>query len=151
MKNRSLLASIPLAFASACNLGDSPAEGGPVTIAITQALTSQTASSGTFTMTGAYADGGQTTEEVTFGGPLTQSPVPITFRRTMSGRHGTLVVKGSATLTFTSPSAAGLAGSWEVESATGRYRTGRGTLSGDADFGATPPSASIRYAGSLDR
>ena len=125
--------------------------GGNVSIVIQQSLTGETTAAGTFAMTGAFSDQGATTEALVFGGPLTQSPVPITFRRTLTGRNGTIVVKGSATLTFISPSTAKLSGTWEVESGTGVYATGRGTLTGDADFGATPPSANVTYVGELRR
>lgn len=150
MNTRALMLSIPLALA-ACSLGDNEPSGGEVSIVIQQSLTGQTTSAGTFTMTGALSDDGKTTEELTFGGPLTQSPVPITFRRTMTGRNGTLSVKGSAALNFTSPTAATVSGTWEVESATGAYRTGRGALSGSADFAATPPTGNITYKGSIAR
>lgn len=120
-------------------------------IVVQQSLTGQTTSAGNFAMTGAVADEGATTEELVFGGPLTQSPVPITFRRTLSGKSGTIIVTGRATLTFTSPTVAVLAGTWEVESATGTFDKGRGTLDGSANFGATPPTANITYTGSLTR
>ncbi len=102
-------------------------------------------------VSGAVADEGNTTEGLTFGGPLTQLPVPVTFRRTLTGKSGTIIVKGSATLIFTSPTVAVLAGTWEVESATGSLKQGRGSLDGSANFGATPPTASITYTGSLSR
>ena len=152
MLARTLIASLPLAalLAAGCDNAAEP-NGGDVRISIQQALTGQTTSAGTFTIAGALSDSGQTTEELTFGGPLTQSPVPLTFRRTMTGRNGTLVITGSATLTFTSATEATLAGTWSVASATGGYATGSGSLSGSANFGATPPSAAITYAGVLRR
>jgi hypothetical protein len=130
-----------------------PDVSGPVTIAIAQSLTGQTTSAGAFTMTGARADSGSTTEELTFGGPLTQSPVPLTYVRTLTGKQGTLTVRGSATLTFTSQTAATLAGTWTVEKGTGAYAntTGTGTITGAANFGATPPTGTLTYAGRLDR
>ncbi len=152
MTTRTLLLGIPFALMGvACRVDDVVTTGGDVSITIQQALTGETTSAGTFAMTGALSDDGQTTEELTFGGPLTQSPVPITFRRTLVGRNGTLVIKGSASLAFTSPTAATLSGTWEVESATGAYARGRGTLTGAANFGATPPTANITYTGSLTR
>lgn len=152
MSHKSLLIGLPFALmTAACSDDVTEPSGGVVNIAIQQSLTGETTSAGTFAMTGALSDQGATTEALVFGGPLTQSPVPITFRRTMTGRNGTLVVKGSATLTFTSASKARLAGTWEVESGTGVYATGRGTLTGDADFGTTPPSASVVYVGELRR
>ena len=152
MKTRTLLLGIPLAImGAACGVSDAEVTGGDVSIAIQQSLTGETTSAGTFTMTGALSDKGQTTEALVFGGPLTQSPVPITFRRTLTGRNGTIVVKGSASLAFSSPTAATLSGTWVVESATGVYAKGQGTLSGAANFGATPPTADIVYSGSLTR
>lgn len=126
---------------------------GPVTITIAQSLTGQTTSAGTFTMTGARADNGSTTEELTFGGPLTSSPVPVTFVRTMTGAMGTLTVSGSASLSFTSQTAATLTGTWTVIRGTGAYAntTGSGTISGTADFGATPPTGSLTYVGTVAR
>lgn len=130
-----------------------PTANGPVSIAIAQSLTGQTTSAGAFTMTGARADSGSTTEELTFGGPLTQSPVPLTYVRTLTGKLGTLTMRGSATLTFTSATAATLAGTWTVEKGTGAYAstTGTGTITGAANFGATPPTGTLTYAGRLDR
>ncbi|MEO7996420.1 MAG: hypothetical protein ABI852_03185 [Gemmatimonadaceae bacterium] len=130
-----------------------PVLDGPVTIAISQSLTGQTSSAGAFTMTGARADSGTTTEELTFGGPLTQSPVPVTFVRTFTGKNGTMTAKGSATLTFTSQTAATLAGTWTVEKGTGAYAstTGTGSITGTANFGATPPTGVLTYAGRLQK
>lgn len=153
MKSSLKFATVPLALLSmACNnTPTDTAPGGPVSIAITQALTGQTTSAGSFQMTGALADRGATTESLVFGGPLEQSPVPLTFRRQLTGADGDLVITGAASLTFSSTTAATLAGTWTVESATGKYAgyTGTGTLSGNANFGATPPTAAITYAGTL--
>lgn len=150
MISRTFIASLPLLalMAAGCD-GTTEPTGGEVRIAIQQSLTGQTTSVGTFAISGALADSGATTEELTFGGPLTQSPVPVTFRRTLTGRNGTLVITGSATLTFTSQTDAVLAGTWTVSTATGSYVTGSGTLSGNANFGATPPTAALTYSGVL--
>lgn len=148
MTVRTLLASAALASVACADQG--PASG-DVSIDIQQSLTSQVTSAGTFTMTGFVVDDGATTEELTFGGPLTQSPVPVTFRRTLSGKQGTMVLRGSASLAFTSPATATLTGTWEVESATGAYAGGKGTLTGSADFAATPPRATLRYSGVLSK
>ncbi len=143
-----LVLALPLA---AC--ATEPEEGGPVTINIEQSLTGQTTSSGTFRMAGALADRGATTEDMTFGGPLDQSPVPLTFRRTLTGEDGTLVVTGSANLAFNSPATAAISGSWRIESGTGRYAgmQGSGQLTGAANFAASPPAASLEYAGTIAR
>lgn len=150
MTTRTLIASLPLvALLTVGCEGSTEPTGGEVRIAIQQSLTGQTSSVGTFAMTGALADSGQTTEELTFGGPLTQSPVPVTFRRTLTGRNGTLVITGNATLSFTSATQAVLAGTWSVTTATGSYAAGSGTFSGSANFGATPPTAALTYSGVL--
>lgn len=130
-----------------------PDQSGPVTIAIAQSLTDQTTSAGTFAMSGARADSGSTTESLVFGGPLTQSPVPVTFVRTFTGKQGTLTMSGSATLTFTSQTAATLAGTWTVDGGTGAYANTKGTgaITGAANFGATPPTGTLTYTGTLDR
>ena len=62
-----------------------------------------------------------------------------------------MVLSGSATLAFTSPTTGVLSGTWKIEEATGRYASleGTGTLSGEADFGAVPPTASLDYHGTL--
>ncbi len=151
---RVLLMITATTIAAACNdNATAPDPSGPVSIAISQSLTGQTTSAGAFTMTGARADSGSTTEELTFGGPLTQSPVPLTYVRTLTGKQGTLTVRGSATLTFTSQTAATLTGSWTVEKGTGVYAntTGTGTITGAANFGATPPTGTLVYAGRLER
>ena len=142
-----------ITVAAACGDNTAPIPNGPVTIAISQSLTGQTTSAGAFTMTGSRADSGSTTEELTFGGPLTQSPVPLTFVRTLTGRNGTMTVKGSATLTFTSQTAATLAGTWTVDKGTGAYAstTGTGSITGSANFGVTPPTGVLTYAGRLDK
>ena len=151
---RVLLMITATTLAAACTDDiTAPDPSGPVSIAISQSLTGQTTSAGAFTMTGARTDSGSTTEELTFGGPLTQSPVPLTYSRTLTGKQGTLTVRGSATLTFTSQTAATLAGSWTVERGTGVYAntTGAGTIAGSANFGATPPTGTLVYLGRLER
>ena len=149
MSAKSLLVGIPMALMAAC--GDDPTEPavGTVSIVVQQSLTGETTSAGSFTMSGTWPDQGTTNETLVFGGPLTQSPVPVTFRRTLTGRNGTLILTGKAQLAFTSPTAATLSGTWEVESGSGSYAKGSGSLTGSANFGATPPTANITYAGSL--
>lgn len=152
MQTRHLTSLLPIAaLLIACGDSNSPDVGGPVQIAIQQSLTSQTTSAGTFQLSGAVIDNGSTTEELTFGGPLDRPPVPVTFRRTLTGTQGTMVISGAASLQFSSPTAATLTGTWKVDEATGRYAAleGTGTLTGAADFGATPPTAALSYAGSV--
>ncbi len=139
------------AAAAACDSAVDPAPSGDVSIVIQQALTGQTTSAGTFTMTGAFSDEGQTTEELTFGGPLTQPVVPVTFRRVITGKRGTLTITGAATLTWNSQTSAALQGTWRVESATGPYAKGNGTLTGSANFAATPPTAALTYTGVINK
>ncbi len=136
---------------SACSTR--PDDTGPVTISIQQSLTGQASAAGSFQMSGSVSDTGQTTEELTFLGPLDKSPVPVTFRRQLTGARGALSIKGSATLTFTSPTAATVAGDWEVESGSAAYAAlkGTGRFTGTADFGAAPPTAALSYSGSLVR
>jgi hypothetical protein len=148
-----LMTSATIATTACSDDQTAPDPSGPVSIVISQALTGQTTSAGQFSMSGARADSGSTTEELTFGGPLTVSPVPVTFVRTLTGTQGTLTVRGSATLTFTSQTAATLAGTWTVDRGTGAYAntTGTGAITGAANFGATPPTGSLTYTGRLER
>jgi len=152
MKFRSFLSILVVAaIAAACSSG--PDETGPITISIQQALTGQTTAAGSFQLSGTLSDSGQTTESLTFLGPLDTSPVPVSFKRQLTGARGALNVKGNATLTFTSPASATVAGDWEVESGTGAYASMKGTgrVTGTADFGASPPTATLSMAGSLVR
>lgn len=152
MPKRHLSLLIPIAaLFTACGDSNSPILGGPVHISVRQSLTSQTTSAGTFELSGAVSDDGSTSEELTFGGPLDRPPVPVSFRRTLTGKQGTMVISGAASLQFTSPTSATLTGTWKVEEATGRYAPleGTGTLTGAADFGATPPTAVLSYAGTI--
>lgn len=134
---------------TACASDDATAPDTTIAIAINQSLTGETTSAGTFTLSGGRQDIGTTTEVLTFGGPLSVSPVPLTYKRTLVGAKGTMVLTGSAQLTFTSAAAATLSGTWTVESGTGAYAALRasGTISGNANFGVTPPTASVFYSG----
>ena len=138
-------------MAAGCSDNVTAPAGGNIRIVVQQSLTGQTTSVDNVSMTGAVADADVTTEELVFDGPLTQSPVPVTFGCTLTGKSGTIVVAGSATLTFTIATVAVLAGTCKVASATGSLHKGRGTLDGSANFGATPPTANIIYVGSLTR
>ena len=137
--------------AAGCSSTTESTPSGDVTIAIQQSLTGQTTSAGTFVLSGAISDDGQTTEELTFGAPLNTPVVPVTFRRVLTGRRGTLTVTGSASLTWTSQTGGTLSGTWRVESATGIYSSGSGTFSGTANFAATPPTAALTYLGEINR
>ncbi len=152
MQNRNRLMTIAAALSlAACDSTTEPTPRGAISITIEQALTGQTTSAGTFVLTGVVSDDGQTTEELTFGGPLTDPTVPLTFRRVMTGSRGTMTVTGAATLTWTSQTAGTLTGTWSIESATGIYATGSGSLTGSANFGVTPPTASVTYVGVINQ
>ena len=151
MQKRTILMTLAALTVAACDGATDPTPGGSVSIAIQQALTGQTSSTGTFTLTGVLSDDGGTTEELTFGGPLTAPTVPVTFRRELTGKRGTMSITGSAVLTWTSQTVGTLSGAWEIKSATGAYATGRGTLTGTANFGVTPPSANITYLGVINQ
>lgn len=147
-----LLALPFLLAATGCELFSND-EDSAVRITIAQSLTGETTSAGTFTLSGALGDEGTTNETLTFGGPLNQPVVPVTFTRTLTGEHGTITVTGAATITFSSATAGALAGTWNVQSGTGRYAslTGSGRLTGSADFGALPPTATLEYTGEVKR
>lgn len=153
MRRMTLLALPFLLATSACELFTNNDDGGPVTISVQQSLTGETTSAGTFVLSGEFADEGSTTEALTFGGPLNQPVVPVTFTRTLVGAHGQITVTGSATLTFSSATTATLSGTWSVQDGTSRYAkvSGAGTLTGAANFGATPPTATLQYSGELRR
>jgi hypothetical protein len=152
MKTGIILMSLAItASVPGCSDAGDPTPAGEISIAIQQSLTGQTTSAGTFTVSGVLSDGGETTEELTFGGVLTQPAVPITFRRVLTGRRGTMIVTGSATLTWTSSTTGTLSGIWRIESATGVYSSGEGTFNGNANFGATPPTAVLTYVGVINQ
>ena len=96
MQNRTILMTLAALTVAACDGPTDPTPGGSVSIAIQQVLTGQTSSTGTFTLTGVLSDDGGTTEELTFGGPLTAPTVPVTFRRELTGKRGTMTITGSA-------------------------------------------------------
>jgi hypothetical protein len=146
-----IIGAATIASLAACSTGDDETPAGDISITIQQALTGQTTTAGTFALSGAISDDGQTTEDLTFGAPLTSPQVPVTFRRVLTGKKGTLTLAGAATLTWTSQTAGTLAGNWKVESATGIYATGQGTFTGTANFGVTPPTASLTYTGVINR
>lgn len=152
MKKGILIMTLATALSGlACSSPTDATPEGDVSIAVQQSLTGQTTSAGTFVLTGAFNDEGSTTEELTFGAPLTQPTVPITFKRVLTGRRGTVTIAGSALLTWTSATAGTLSGTWIIQSPNGAYQNGSGTLSGAANFGVTPPTASLTYVGVVNR
>lgn len=72
-----------------------------------------------------------------------------TFRRTVTGEKGTLVLMGNATVDLADPASAAVDGTWRVESATGAYagHTGTGEITGVADFTLEQPRGTLRYTG----
>jgi len=153
MRRSTTLLALPFVLAvTGCELFSND-EDSTVRITIAQALTGETTSEGTFTLSGALGDEGTTNETLTFGGPLNQPVVPVTFTRTLTGAHGTITLTGAATITFSSPTDGALAGTWTVQSGTGRYAslTGNGSLTGAANFGVAPPTATIEYRGQVKR
>ncbi|PAP77932.1 hypothetical protein [Rubrivirga marina] len=130
---------------------DTAEVGGPVTFTFTQAATGPSSFAGTFTLTGAYTDSGTTTDELTITSAPGENPLVATGRRTVTGEGGSFVLTGDATVDLANPSAAVIAGTWRVASATGGYEglTGSGTISGTADFAAAQPNGTVRYTGEL--
>lgn len=124
---------------------------GRVTFLFDQAATGPGTFAGTFEASGAVSDAGTTEDALDVSSPEGASPLVATFRRTVTGRKGTLVLTGDATVDLADPAAAEVAGSWRVEQATGAFagHTGSGTLSGTADFTRDRPRGTLRYEGHL--
>jgi hypothetical protein len=82
---------------------------------------------------------------------MSQTIVITGFRRTVTGHRGTLVLVGDVTVDLSNPAQAEVDGTWWVDDATGAYagHTGRGAISGMADFTLTQPRGTLRYAGHL--
>ena len=122
-----------------------------VTFEFDQTATGPGTFAGTFTASGAVADAGTTEDRLDVSSPEGASPLVATFRRTVTGERGTLVLVGDATVDLADPAAAPVAGSWRVDSGTGAYagRTGSGAISGTADFTRDRPHGRLRYDGTL--
>jgi NAD(P)-dependent dehydrogenase (short-subunit alcohol dehydrogenase family) len=122
-----------------------------VTFMFDQTATSATTFAGTFAASGAIADSGTTVDTLTITSDEGVSPMVGTFRRTVTGEKGALVLTGDVTVDLSNPAAAAVSGSWHVELATGGYagHTGEGTVSGTADLTLPQPRGSVRYAGQL--
>ena len=125
--------------------------GDPVTFEFEQTATGPGTFAGTFMASGAVEDRGTTEDALDVSSPEGASPLVATFRRTVTGERGTLVLTGDATVDLADPAAAPVAGTWRVESATGGYagRTGSGSISGTADFTRERPHGRLRYDGAL--
>lgn len=124
---------------------------GPVTFEFEQSATGPGTFAGTFTLSGAASDEGTTEDALDVTSAEGANPMVATFRRTVSGAKGTLVLTGDATVDLADPAAGTVAGTWRVASDTGDYhgRTGSGTLTGTADFTVPAPRASLRYVGEI--
>ena len=122
-----------------------------VTFEFEQTATGPGRFAGTFTASGAVEDAGTTEDALDVSSPEGASPLVATFRRTVAGARGTLVLTGDATVDLADPAAAPVAGTWRVESASGDYagHAGSGTISGLADFTRERPHGRLRYDGSL--
>ncbi len=124
---------------------------GPVTFIFDKEATGPGTFAGTFSLSGAAADSGTTEDALAVSSAEGANPLVATFRRTVEGRKGTLVLTGDVTVDLADPAAGDVDGSWRVESATGAYagHTGEGAVSGSADFTLPEPRGSVRYVGHL--
>ncbi len=125
--------------------------GDAVTFEFEQAATGPGRFAGTFTLSGVVSDAGTTEDVLDVSSPEGASPLVATFRRTVTGERGTLVLVGDATVDLADPAAAPVAGTWRVDSGTGDYagRTGSGEIMGTADFARSQPRGTLRYDGAL--
>ena len=124
---------------------------GAVTFEFDQAATGPAAFAGTFTLSGAHTDAGTTADALDLSSADSASPLVATFRRTVLGRKGTLVLVGDVAVDLADPAAAVVTGTWRVERADGAYagHTGAGVVTGQADFTLPQPRGRVRYAGHL--
>jgi hypothetical protein len=124
---------------------------GAVTFVFDQAATGPGTFAGTFTASGAVSDSGTTEDALTITSAEGINPLVATFRRSVSGEKGTLVLTGNATVNLANPAAAEVTGTWQVESATAAYagHRGGGTIAGSADMTLPQPRGNVRYAGHL--
>ena len=125
---------------------------GPVTFEFDQSASGPGAFAGTFTLSGATTDAGTTEDRLEVSSAEGANPMEATFRRTVTGEKGTLVLTGDVTVDLADPAAADVDGSWRVERATGAYagHTGSGAVSGTADFTLPQPRGRVRYAGTFE-
>lgn len=124
---------------------------GSVTFTFEQAATGPGTFAGTFSASGAITDEGTTEDVLDVSSAEGESPMVATFRRTVTGQRGTLVLTGDATVDLADPAAAAVDGRWRIASGTGDYAglAGSGTIAGAADFTHDPPHARLRYDGTL--
>jgi hypothetical protein len=126
-------------------------DDGRVTFEFDQSATGPGTFAGTFKASGAISDTGTTEDALDVSSAEGANPMVATFRRTVTGENGTLVLVGDATVDLADPAKAPVSGTWRVESGAGAYdgRAGSGALSGTADFTADRPRARLRYDGAL--
>jgi hypothetical protein len=122
-----------------------------VTFEFEQSATGPRTFAGTFAASGAITDTGTTEDALDVSSAEGANPLVATFRRTVTGEKGTLVLTGDATVDLADPASAAVDGTWQIESGTGAYadRTGSGEITGTADFTLEQPRGTLRYAGTL--
>ncbi len=126
-------------------------DDGQVTFVFEQSATGPSTFAGTFEASGAISDTGTTEDALDVSSAEGANPLVATFRRTVTGGKGTLVLTGDATVDLADPASASVTGAWQVESGTGVYagHTGSGAITGAADFTLEQPRGRLRYAGTL--
>ncbi|MEP0547229.1 MAG: SDR family NAD(P)-dependent oxidoreductase [Rhodothermales bacterium] len=132
--------------------GTNGQDDGRVTFVFEQSATGPRTFAGTFEASGAISDTGRTEDTLDVSSAEGANPMVATFRRTVTGEKGTLVLIGDATVNLANPATAEVTGSWRVESGTGAYagRAGSGEVSGTADFTLDRPHGTLRYLGDLE-
>ncbi len=127
-------------------------DNGHVTFVFEQSATGPGTFAGTFEASGAITDAGTTEDALDVSSPDGTNPMIATFRRTVVGKQGTLILTGDASVDLADPALAFVTGAWQVESGTGNYagRTGSGRISGTANFTLEQPRGTLHYAGTLD-
>jgi hypothetical protein len=131
--------------------GASGQGGGRVTFVFEQSATGPGTFAGTFEASGAISDTGTTEDVLDVSSAEGANPLVATFRRTVTGEKGTLVLTGNATVDLADPASADVEGTWQVESGTGAYadHAGSGEITGTADFTLEQPRGTLHYAGTL--
>jgi NAD(P)-dependent dehydrogenase (short-subunit alcohol dehydrogenase family) len=126
-------------------------DDGRVTFEFEQAATGPGTFAGTFEASGAISDTGTTEDALDVSSEECANPLVATFRRTVTGEKGTIILTGDATVDLGDPASADVVGTWQVESGTGAYadHAGSGEVSGTADFTLEQPRGTLRYDGHL--
>ena len=100
---------------------------------------------GTFAITGGFADSGQASETFTITGPA------VDGLKTVTGRQGTMTLHFAGNLAPTdNPDVMGVSGTWNLVSGTGAYAgiTGQGTL--DTTLNVKTGALHAVYTGTAD-